>query len=126
MKYLIRIWASLFIAAMISTLASAETETKKSKYNTEVYEKEDRQSKISDIVKVIREIDGGTEVVFSKVGTYTAPTDEAAMERLQESLKSKLPVSVTFNEDSRKILKVGAPQKPPEKPTVPAVPAPNR
>lgn len=99
----------------IPFMARAE-DLKKSKYNTEVYEKEDRQAKLQDIVKVIREMDTGTEVVFTKVGTYSAPSDDTAMERLQESQKSKLPVTFTFNEDSRKILKVMAPQKPPDKP----------
>lgn len=88
----------------------------KSQYsNVQVYEKEDHQSKFSDVVKVIREMDGGTEIVFSKFGTYYAPTDGSAMERLVESQKSKLPVNVVFNEDSRKLLKVSAPQKPTEK-----------
>lgn len=117
----------LFILGVLTFsagLAYSQGDSKKSKYNSEVYEKEEHQGKFSDIVKVIREMDGGTEIVFTKLGTYTAPSDESQLERLQESLKSKLPVAVTFNEDSRKILKVGAPQKPPEKPG--PVPAPNR
>lgn len=88
---------------------------KKSQFNANIYEKEGSESQFGDVVKVIREIDGNTEVVFTKFGTYTAPTDGTAMERLQESLKGKIPVMVTFNEDSRKILKVGPPQKPEEK-----------
>lgn len=103
----------LFFA--VTCLAQTTPAPKKSQFSTEVYEKEDHQSKFTDVVKVIREMDGGTEVVFAKFGTYTAPSDGTAMERLQESQKSKLPVPIVFNEDSRKILKVGAPQKPPEK-----------
>lgn len=96
---------------------------KKSQFNANIYEKEGSESQFGDVVKVIREIDGNTEVVFTKFGTYTAPTDGTAMERLQESLKGKIPVMVTFNEDSRKILKVGPPQKPEEKKS-PAVAVP--
>ena len=114
----------LFLILALPFSSLGQGDTKKSKYNSDVYIKEDHQSKFSDVVKAIREIDGGIEVVFAKVGTYIAPTDETAMERLQESQKSKLPVSVTFNEDSRKILKVAAPQKPTEKPS--ATPGPNR
>lgn len=88
---------------------------KKSQYNANIYEKEGSESQFGDVVKVIREIDGNMEVVFTKFGTYTAPTDGTAMERLQESMKAKIPVMVTFNEDSRKIMKVGPPQKPEEK-----------
>lgn len=114
MKYIVLICLLIFGPGL-----HAQTKlepAKKSQYsNVQVYEKEDHQGKFSDVVKVIREMDGGTEVVFSKFGTYYAPTDGTAMERLQESLKSKLPVNVTFNEDSRKLLKVSAPQKPPEK-----------
>lgn len=81
--------------------------------STEIYEKESSQEEMTDTVKILREMDGRSEVLFVKrAGVFTAPDDGLSMEKLIESQKSKSAVHVTFDGDSQKIHKVtSAPEK---------------
>jgi hypothetical protein len=92
-------------AGSASSSATATT-TSKPNLNANIYEKQAAVSNFTDVVKFIRELDGQPEVVFGKFGTYTAPDDGAAIEKLNKSLKKKLPVDIVFDEVTLKILKV--------------------
>lgn len=85
----------------------AKPVAEKPAFSTEIYEKESTLASFADTVKVIREIDGRSEVIFMKRGgPFTAPEDGAAMEKLINSQKDKSPVQVTYDEESQKITRV--------------------
>lgn len=95
--------------------------------NANIYLASENKGRFSDTVKEVRDLESGVEVVFLKFGVYPAPEDGVMMERLLESRKLKAPVTVEFNEDSRKILKVGKPTPPETKsPTAPAGAGPSK
>lgn len=76
----------------------------KSKINTNIYEKSDEAMRFSDIVKLVRETDDGTQVMFMKMpGFFGAPPDSTSMAHLIESQKRKSIVQITADENSRRI-----------------------
>lgn len=78
----------------------------KSQLNTQIYEHESEESSFEAVVKIIRNIQGDTEVFFEgKQGFYTL-SSENLQALLVESQKKKAPVRVTINSSSRQILKV--------------------
>lgn len=95
-------------AASPSAKAPAKpSATPKSQFNTNVFEKEDENIRFGDTVKLVRELDGNTEVLFmQRGGIYQAPNDQTALARLIESQRNKTPVNVVVNEASQKIMSV--------------------
>lgn len=117
------IWAVLvMISTGLSTVVFAAQNEPKAKetpkppptttpnpLNAQIYEKDSSMIQFSDSVKVIRELDGATEVLFVKrTGVFTAPEDGSAMEKLIMSQKSGSPVAVTIDETTQKIVRVGS------------------
>lgn len=106
--------------AMISPL-QADPPTAKSKASgIQVLESEtSHQLTFTDTVKVVRDLDGATEVLFVKrSGVFTAPEDGGALEKLIMSQKSGSAVSVVADEQSSKIIRVSPAQE--QTPTKPA------
>lgn len=82
-------------------------------FNTNIYEKTNYTMNFTDTVKLVREDDSGTQVMFmKKPGFFAAPSDETSLGKLVESQSTKTPVQVSVDEDSRKILKVQLTKKP--------------
>jgi hypothetical protein len=92
--------------------ATGPTKPKSSSPSTQIFEPSSEQASFTDTVKFLRELDGEPEVVFQKFGQFTIPANDTIKERLIESQKTKLPVTVTYNEVSRKVIKVGPVEKP--------------
>lgn len=89
------------------TAAAKSAEKPKSQYNTNVFEKEDENIRFSDTVKLVRELDGNTEVLFmQRGGIYQAPADQTALARLVDSQRTKSSVNVIVHEASQKIMSV--------------------
>ncbi|MBX3019483.1 MAG: hypothetical protein KF767_16470 [Bdellovibrionaceae bacterium] len=87
--------------------ATKSPDKPKSQYNTNVFEKDDENIRFSDTVKLVRELDGNTEVLFmQRGGIYQAPSDQTALARLIESQRGKTSVNVIVNEASQKIMSV--------------------
>lgn len=86
---------------------------KKSILNANIYEKPDDKVRFTDTVRLVRELDGNSEVLFvNKKGIFQAPSDGNAMVKLMESQNHKSPVTVVVDEDSQKILSVLSAAKP--------------
>jgi hypothetical protein len=78
----------------------------KSQFNTQVYEKEQSSESFSAVVKVVREVQGETEVFFEgKQGFYTLG-NSSLQERLVKSQKNQKPVNVQVDSMSRQITAV--------------------
>lgn len=120
-----RTW--LLILALLTTRVEAsdlpqakKPASQKSKFNTQIFEKESETSSFTDTVKVIRTVADQTQVFFnSQKGTYfleTALDSGRAQNLLAMSQKNRVPVNVTINSDSRQILKVnvGESEAPPQ------------
>ena len=95
--------ASLFVMATVS-MATAET----ARFHRQVAA---AQSNITDTVKKIREDDEGIAILFQKnAGSYYLRRDvaefDSAKKKLQDSLSSKKPVSVTLDSKQLNILEV--------------------
>lgn len=79
----------------------------KSQYNTNIYEASDETVSFTDVVRVVRDYEGQSEVLFSKKsGVFTGPKEAEAINRLVESQTNQTPVTVYYNEASRQILRV--------------------
>jgi hypothetical protein len=96
--------------------AKTEKAAPKSQYNNQVYEKSsDEEQSFTAIVKVVREVQGETEVFFEgKQGFYTLGSGSQSL--LNTSQKKKIPVSVSINPQNRQILKVELSAEGPGKP----------
>ncbi len=84
---------------------------KPSQFNTQVHEKEASESSFTAVVKILREVQGDSQVFFEgKSGTFTldsgSPQFGSMQTLLVTSQKKKIPVSVTFNSDTLQILTV--------------------
>jgi hypothetical protein len=85
---------------MVSTTAPP-----KSGLNTNIYEKESSEKTFSSKVKMVREVQGSSEVLFdSKPGIFTF--DESQQTPLMQAKKDGSTVSVRYNEDNSHILSV--------------------
>jgi hypothetical protein len=94
---------------LVGLHASAETPTTKpakSKLNTQIYEQTSEESSFSGIVKVIREIQGESEVFFEGKQGFFGVAPGVSQELLVKSQKKHVPVSVRVNTTSRQILSV--------------------
>lgn len=79
----------------------------KSQYNTNIYEASDETMSFTDVVRVVRDYEGQSEVLFGKKsGVFTGPKEAEAINRLVESQTNQTPVTVYYNEASRQILRV--------------------
>lgn len=75
--------------------------------NTNIYDKSDDLMSFTDTVKLIRDLDGTMDVIFTKQkGSFQGPIDSTAQAKLAESQKSKTPVTVTAETYSRQIRSV--------------------
>lgn len=78
-----------------------------SRFNTNIYEAQDDRVQFTDTVKLVRELDGNTEILFVKRGgVFQAPSDSSALARLIESQRSKSAVTVSVDDHSQKIMSV--------------------
>ncbi len=99
---------------MVSTLIFCLTLVfagKPSQFNTQVHEKQASESSFTAVVKLLREVQGDSQVFFEgKSGTFTLDSSSPKFGSMQTLLvtsqKKKVPVSVTFNSDSLQILSV--------------------
>ena len=95
---------------------SPATATKASKtgLNTQIYEKEDAGIGFDGVVKIIREVQGETQVFFEDKQGYFAlnmsnPNAGAWQNLLTQSQKKRSKVNVLLDLQSRQILKVQSP-----------------
>jgi hypothetical protein len=103
-------FALLLLVFSATCLAAEPPKTKpapaKSQFNTQVYEKEQSSESFSAVVKVVREVQGETEVFFEgKQGFYTL-ANPSMQERLVKSQKNQRPVTVQVDSTSRQITSV--------------------
>ncbi len=78
----------------------------KSQFNTQIYEDDSTTESFTAVVKVIREVQGETEVFFEgKQGFYQLGS-ASQQEKLVKSQKGSKPVHVTVESGSRKITAV--------------------
>jgi len=77
----------------------------KSQFNSQVYEQTDSVETFSAVVKVVRQVQGETEVFFEGRQGFYVLGNESAQERLIKSQQKKKPVRVEIETGSRKILK---------------------
>ncbi len=77
----------------------------KSQFNSQIYEKESDEHSFTAPVKVVREVQGDTEVFFEgQSGFFIAKSSIQSL--LVNSQKKHIPLSVTVNKLSRQILKL--------------------
>lgn len=77
----------------------------KSQFNSQVYEQSAETESFSAIVKVVREVQGETEIFFEgKQGFYTLASD-AMQAKMVKSQQKQKPVQVEIDTNARKILK---------------------
>lgn len=87
--------------------SAPKADAPQSQFNTNIYEPADENVKFTDTVKLVRELDGNSEVLFMKKGgIYQSPNDSTAQSKLVESQTSKTPVTVIVNEETKKIMNV--------------------
>lgn len=100
--------------------SSSKTPPSKSKFNTQIYERESDTSSFTDTVKTIRPVAEQSQVFFvTQKGAYfleTSLDSGRAQNLLAMSQKKNLPVNITANKDTKQILKVsvGATESIPE------------
>lgn len=102
--------AICLVLAAIS-VAHSQSPAAKSKETpslVQVHEKDSSaQVTFTDNVKIVRDLDGATEVLFVKrSGVFTAPEDGGAMEKLIMSQKSGTAVNIVADEHTFKIIRV--------------------
>jgi hypothetical protein len=82
---------------------------KPSQFNTQVHVQESSESSFVAVVKIVREIQGETQVFFEgKSGFYTLSSNSPSFGSIQsllvESQKKKFAVSVKVNDDTKTLL----------------------
>lgn len=102
--------APLFFLMVLQTFAAntpkASAPSSHSKLNAQIYEKENEETSFEAKVKVIRDIQGETEVFFEKVSGYYVLSKTDLQELLVQSQKKHQLVRVQVNTSTRQILKV--------------------
>lgn len=101
----------IFVACLLSASSFAADSKKaatpaqpKSQFNANVYEQSDGVQSFSAVVKVVREVQGETEVFFEgRQGFYTLE-NSSLQERLIKSQQKARPVSVQVEPTARKII----------------------
>ncbi len=78
----------------------------KSQFNTQVYEQEQSSKSFSAVVKVLREVQGETQVFFEGQQGFFSLGNDSLQEKLVKSQKEKKAVSVEVDMAARRILKV--------------------
>ena len=101
------IFLSLQVRAA-ETPQKAPEKKSKSQFNTQIYEQTSEEGSLSGVVKVVREIQGETEVIFEGQSGFYSVAPGVSGELLLKSQKTKTPVTVKINKTSRQILKINA------------------
>ncbi len=92
--------------AAAATAKPAAPTKAKSQFNSQVYEQSDSTESFSAVVKVVREVQGETEVFFQGHQGYYVLGNPSLQERLVKSQQKSRPVSVQVDVNARKILNV--------------------
>ena len=84
---------------------------KKSQFNSQIYEKDKTEASFSASVKVVREVQGETQVFFEGVNGFyslnmSSPSAGSWQSLLVSSQSKKFHVQVTVDPESRQILSV--------------------
>jgi hypothetical protein len=101
--------SALFLLLLGATASAAGTASPagkpKSQFNSQIYEQENNTESFTGIVKIVREVDGETQVFFEgKQGFYSLASD-SMQSKLVTSQTKKRPINVEVDKDSRRILK---------------------
>ena len=78
----------------------------KSKFNAQIYEQEKETESFSAVVKVVREVQGETEVFFEGRQGFYGLSSDAQQDAIVKSQTKKRPIHVEVDRNSRRILKV--------------------
>jgi hypothetical protein len=86
---------------------SAESPAKKSKFNTQIYEKEDPLETFQDSVKMVRDMAGESQVIFkSRPGFFIIEDSNSGAtfkNQLMKAQKTNRELSITINKESRTV-----------------------
>jgi hypothetical protein len=93
------------VSATGATKTTAPTKAN-SQFNSQVYEQNDNTENFTAIVKVVREVQGETEVFFQGRQGYYVLGNPSLQERLVKSQQKTKPVSVQIDSSARNILNV--------------------
>lgn len=97
----------LFLTPTLGLAAEGGAPKAKSKLNTQIYEPDSKEdASFQALVKVVREVQGDTEVFFEGRKGFYVLRSEKFQNLLVKSQQKKKPVSVTVNESTREILNV--------------------
>jgi hypothetical protein len=85
---------------------AAKTQPPKSQFNTQIYEQDSTTQGFTAVVKIVREIQGDSQVFFEGRQGFYVLGDDSQQTQLVDSQKQHTPVQVEIDVNSRKILKV--------------------